>query len=67
MMATAEVQQPGDYDVAEIMGGLYGDGIIALKGAFPRDWVQRLHAEILSLFEEARLIPGGALPRSWST
>ena len=23
----------GDYDAAEIMGGLYGDGIIALKGA----------------------------------
>ncbi len=62
-MATAAVQQPGEYDVAEIMGGLYGDGIIALKGAFPRDWVERLHAEILSLFEEARQIPGGALPR----
>ena len=63
MMATAAMQQSEEYDVAEIMGGLYGDGIIALKGAFPRDWVQRLHGEILSLFEEARLIPGGALPR----
>ena len=26
-------------DVAAIMGGLYGDGIIALKGAFSREWV----------------------------
>jgi hypothetical protein len=25
-------------DVAAIMGGLYGDGIIALKGAFGPEW-----------------------------
>ena len=27
---------PEDHDPAAIMGGLYGDGIIALKGAFRR-------------------------------
>lgn len=52
-----------DYDVAAIMGGLYGDGIIALKGAFTPDWADRMHAEIMALFEEARAVPGGALPR----
>ena len=52
-----------DYDVAGIMGGLYGDGIIGLKGAFSREWADRLNGEIMALYEEARAIPGGALPR----
>jgi hypothetical protein len=52
-----------EHDVAQIMGGLYGDGIIGLKGAFPRDWVERLSEDIWTLFEEAKAVPGGALPR----
>jgi ectoine hydroxylase-related dioxygenase (phytanoyl-CoA dioxygenase family) len=51
------------YDAAEMMGGLYGDGIIGLKGVFTADWADRLHGEIMALFEEARAVPGGALPR----
>jgi len=51
------------YDVAAIMGGLYGDGIIALKGAFTPDWADGLYRQIMALFEEARRIEGGALPR----
>ena len=51
------------YEPAEIMGGLYGDGIIALKGAFPRDWADRMREDIESLYEEVRHIPGGAVPR----
>ena len=51
------------YDVAPIMGGLYGDGIIALKGAFTADWADALYREVMALFDEARRIPGGALPR----
>jgi hypothetical protein len=51
------------YDVAAIMGGLYGDGIIGLKGAFSREFADTLNADMMSLFEEARQIPGGALPR----
>lgn len=51
------------YDVSAIMGGLYGDGIIGLKGAFSADWADRLRSEIMALFEEARATPGGALPR----
>lgn len=52
-----------DYDTAEIMGGLYGDGIIGLKGAFSPEWTDRLREDIETLFEEARRTPGGALPR----
>jgi Phytanoyl-CoA dioxygenase (PhyH) len=55
------VQQ--DYDAAEIMGGLYGDGIIGLKGAFSPDFADMLYDDMMNLFEEARQIPGGALPR----
>ena len=51
------------YEPADIMRGLYGDGIIALKGAFTPEWADRLHGEIMGLFEEARAVPGGALPR----
>lgn len=64
LVGMASKQDPaGGFDIAEIMGGLYGDGIIALKGAFPRDWVQRLREDIDALFAEARATPGGALPR----
>lgn len=52
-----------DYDVAQIMGGLYGDGIIGLKGAFSPEWGDRLYTEIMELYEEAMQVPGGALPR----
>jgi hypothetical protein len=52
-----------EYDVAQIMGGLYGDGIIALKGAFTREWADRLREDIEQLFEEAKQRPRGALPR----
>jgi hypothetical protein len=51
------------FDTAAIMGGLYGDGIIALKSAFPPEWAVRLYQEIMQLFEEAKAVPGGALPR----
>jgi len=50
-------------DVAAIMGGLYGDGIIACRGAFSRDWVAQLKEDIETLFAEARARPGGALER----
>ncbi|HEY8592629.1 MAG TPA: phytanoyl-CoA dioxygenase family protein [Sphingomicrobium sp.] len=52
-----------EYDVAEIMGGLYGDGIIGLKGAFSADFADRLYEDVMTLYEEARQVPGGALPR----
>jgi hypothetical protein len=51
------------YDVAQIMGGLYGDGVISLKGAFSREWVQQLDEEIKVLYEAALKRPGGAVGR----
>ena len=51
------------FDAADIMGGLYGDGIIGLKGAFSTDFADRMREDIETLFEEARQVPGGALPR----
>ena len=51
------------YDVAPIMGGLYGDGIIGLKGAFTREWVERLREDIEALFADALQRPGGAVGR----
>jgi hypothetical protein len=52
-----------DYDAGAIMGGLYGDGIIACRGAFTQAWVGRLKEDIETLFAEARARPGGALER----
>jgi hypothetical protein len=51
------------YDAAAIMGGLYGDGIIGLKSAFTPQWADAMHEDIIALFEEAKAVPGGALPR----
>lgn len=52
-----------EFDTAEIMGGLYGDGIIGLKGAFERRWVHTLREDVDRLFAEALQRPGGALAR----
>jgi hypothetical protein len=54
---------PADYSEAAIMGGLYGDGFIACRGAFTREWVRRLGADIDVLFRDALARPGGALAR----
>jgi ectoine hydroxylase-related dioxygenase (phytanoyl-CoA dioxygenase family) len=52
-----------DYDTAAIMGALYGDGIIGLQDAFAPEFADALHQDIMRLFEEAKQVPGGALPR----
>ncbi len=62
-MSTAPLAAEPHYDVAEIMGGLYGDGIIGLKQAFSRDWAMRMREDMLGIFEEVKDVPGGALPR----
>ena len=55
--------QQVSYEPAEILGGLYGDGVIGLKGAFAPEWADRLRDEIMALFDEAKAIEDGALPR----
>lgn len=59
---SADHYQP-EYEPADIMGGLYGDGIIGLKGAFSTDFADRMREDIEALYAEARQIEGGALPR----
>ena len=48
---------------AQIMGGLYGDGIIGLKGAFSTGFADGLREDIEALYAEAKQVKGGALPR----
>jgi hypothetical protein len=57
------VSDERSYDTSSIMGGLYGDGIIALEGAFEPAWADDMYQDIMRLFEQARAIPNGALPR----
>lgn len=52
-----------EYDIAQIIGGLYGDGIIGLKSAFSREWAHQLGEDIEVLYEEALKRPGGAIGR----
>jgi hypothetical protein len=51
------------FDTAAIMGGLYGDGIIAAKAAFAPEFIDDVRNDIMCLFDEARAVPNGALPR----
>lgn len=62
-MTTVSREQIDQYDIAPIMGGLYGDGFIGLKGAFERDWVQQLREDMDAAYVEALKRPGGAVGR----
>lgn len=52
-----------EYDVAHIMGSLYGDGFIGMKGAFSREWAQQLGEDLAVLYEDALKRPGGTVGR----
>jgi hypothetical protein len=62
MIAAPEIQTV-EYDTATIMGALYGEGILGLKGAFERDWVEHLRGELEVLYAEALSRPNGAVGR----
>jgi hypothetical protein len=53
----------GAFDVAAIMGGFYGDGIIGVKAAFDRAWVAELAEDVGVLFDEALARPHGTVGR----
>lgn len=61
-MTTTE-QAETHFDTATLMGSLYGDGIIGLKGAFARNWVQQLGEDLEVLYQDALKRPGGAVGR----
>jgi ectoine hydroxylase-related dioxygenase (phytanoyl-CoA dioxygenase family) len=52
-----------DEETVEIVRGLYTDGIIAKKGAFSREFAERMREDIEAAFEEARTREGGAVGR----
>jgi hypothetical protein len=51
------------YDTEAIRHGLETEGIIALKGAFPVEWVDRVREDLEAAFEETRGRKGGAVSR----
>lgn len=63
MRETASTNSNQSYDQAQILGGLYGDGMIALRGAFSRDFARELREDVDALFEEARVHPGALVDR----
>jgi hypothetical protein len=50
-------------DLAGDVETLYRDGIVGRKGAFERDWVSRLRADVETAFAAALERPGGAVGR----
>ncbi|MBU7598558.1 phytanoyl-CoA dioxygenase family protein [Streptomyces sp. P38-E01] len=52
-----------DVDVSQEVTNLYTDGITARKGAFTKEWTDRLREDIETAFEEARSRPDGAVGR----
>jgi len=59
---TIQLNEP-KFDVAQIMGALYGDGFISCKNAFSKEWTQQLHDDVLIAYEDALKRPGGAVGR----
>lgn len=51
------------FDPAEIMGALYGDGIISETGIYEVALIDRMRASIENLFAEVSQVENGALPR----
>ncbi len=62
-MSTVEQKRVETFDTAAIMGGLYGDGILGLKGAFNRDWVAQLGEDLAVAYQDALKRPAGAVGR----
>lgn len=58
MVQTTEQAQP-----AAVHEALYTDGIVAERGAFAVDWVDRLAADVDAAYDEARGRDGGAVSR----
>ena len=62
-MSTTMQPAATQYDVATIMGALYGEGILGLKGGFSREWVEALREDVEAAFADALERPGGTVGR----
>lgn len=60
---TTAISEAQGYDIATIMGGIYGAGFIGLKGAFERSWVEDLKQDLDVAYEAALKRPNGAVGR----
>src|SRR5215218_2323212 len=57
-----------DFDLDAHLEVLYRDGITGLKGAFSREWAERMREDMMTAFWAAIQRPGGAVgrgPRRW--
>ena len=63
MWAEEDVVTEQHYEQADIMAGIYGDGIVALADAYDVVLIDRMRASIERLYAEARTLANGALPR----
>jgi Phytanoyl-CoA dioxygenase (PhyH) len=57
-----------DIHFADTVETLHRDGIVGLKGAFARDWVEAMREDMMTAFWSAIQRPGGAVgrgPRRW--
>jgi ectoine hydroxylase-related dioxygenase (phytanoyl-CoA dioxygenase family) len=61
MTSTRETLSPER--VQQLREQLYTDGIIGFKGAFSREWIDELGADVDVAFRQARARPGGAVGR----
>jgi hypothetical protein len=64
----APAQQTTEFDLEQHVETLNRDGITALKGAFARDWAERMREDMMTAFWAAIVRPGGAIgrgPRRW--
>ncbi len=67
-MTTTSAEPLDDVRRGELVSTVLTDGIVGLKGAFDRDWVDRLGEDVLAAFDEARGREGGAVgrgPQRW--
>jgi hypothetical protein len=65
---TAERTSDAEFNIAADTQTLYRDGIVGLKSAFERDWVEQLREDMMTAFWSAIQRPGGAIsrgPRRW--
>ena len=66
--ASRTVEAATAVDVEGAVATLMRDGVTGLKGAFPRDWVERMREDMMTAFWAAIQRPGGAVgrgPRRW--
>jgi Phytanoyl-CoA dioxygenase (PhyH) len=64
-MAPMEVRED---DLREDVDALNRDGVVGHKGAFSRDWAERMREDMMTAFWDAIRRPGGAVgrgPRRW--